>query len=127
LRSYFEENEEIMTNSTAPSSSKVLHVADAQFAATIKNHPAVIVDCYADWCGPCRAIAPMVEALAEEYAGRVTFVKVDVDNAPNVAMEYGIRAIPTMLFFKGGKLVDQQVGALPKHSLKQRVDALLEE
>jgi thioredoxin 1 len=106
-------------------SSKVLHVDDTKFASTVKDNALVVVDCYADWCGPCKAVAPIIESLADEYAGRVTFVKVDVDSSPQTSMQYGIRAIPTLLFFKGGKLVDQQVGALPKHALKQRVDELL--
>jgi thioredoxin 1 len=106
--------------------SKVLNVDDTKFAAAVKDNPLLIVDCYADWCGPCKAVAPIIESLAEEYAGKVAFAKVDVDNSPQSSMQYGIRAIPTLLFFKNGKLADQQVGALPKHALKQRVDALLE-
>jgi thioredoxin 1 len=106
--------------------SKVLHVDDTHFAAAVKDNAVLVVDCYADWCGPCKAVAPIIESLAEEYSGKVAFAKVDVDNSPNTAMQFGVRAIPTLLFFKGGKLTDQQVGALPKHALKQRVDALLE-
>jgi thioredoxin 1 len=105
--------------------SKVLHVSDAHFANTIKQNPMVVVDCYADWCPPCKMIAPFIEELSNDYAGKVTFVKVDVDAAPNVAMQYGVRSIPTLLFFKNGKLSDQQVGALPKHALKQRVEDLI--
>ncbi len=114
-----------MTNETATSKSKVIHGTDAQFAALLKEHAAVVVDCYADWCAPCKMIAPVIEAFSEDYAGKVTFVKLDVDNNPQTAMGFAVRAIPTLLFFKGGKLVDQQVGALPKHALKQRIDALL--
>lgn len=114
-----------MTKDTA--SSKVIHGVDAQFDTLVKEHSALVVDCYADWCAPCKMIAPIIEAMAEEYAGRVTFVKMDVDSSPNTAMKFGVRAIPTLLFFKGGKLVDQNVGALPKHALKQRVDKLLED
>ena len=114
-----------MTNETATSKSKVIHGTDAQFAALLKEHPALVVDCYADWCAPCKMIAPVIEAFSEEYAGKVAFVKLDVDNNPQTAMGFAVRAIPTLLFFKGGKLVDQQVGALPKHALKQRIDALL--
>jgi thioredoxin 1 len=107
------------------SESKVLHVSDSQFADTLKKNPMVVVDCYADWCAPCKMIAPFIEELAKDYADKVTFVKLDVDNAPQTAMEYGIRSIPTLLFFKAGKLVDQQVGALPKPALKQRVESLI--
>lgn len=104
--------------------SKALHVGDADFASTIEKNNFAVVDCYADWCPPCKMIAPFIEELAGEYAGKVTFVKVDVDSSPNVAMKYGVRSIPTLLFFKSGKLVDQVTGALPKHALKQRVEAL---
>jgi thioredoxin 1 len=105
--------------------SKVLHVGDAHFAETVKQNPMVVVDCYADWCPPCKIIAPFIEELSGEYVGRVTFVKIDVDASPNVAIQFSIRSIPTLLFFKNGKLVDQQIGALPKHALKQRVEALI--
>jgi thioredoxin 1 len=110
---------------TKESTSKTVHVGDADFAATIQKNPLAVVDCYADWCAPCRMIAPFIEELSVEYDGRVTFLKLDVDNSPNVAIQYGIRSIPTLLFFKNGKLVDQQIGALPKHILKQRVEALV--
>lgn len=112
-----------MTNNTA--ATKVLHVADSDFATTIKQNPNVIVDCYADWCAPCKMIAPIIEALAEDYTGRVTFVKLDVDDNPQTAMLYRIQGIPTLLFFKNGKHVDTQVGALPKPALKKRVEDLL--
>ena len=105
--------------------AKTLHVNDADFAATLQKNSLAVVDCYADWCAPCKMIAPFIEELAGEYDGKVAFLKVDVDNSPNVAIQFGIRSIPTLLFFKNGKMVDQQVGALPKHVLKQRVEALL--
>lgn len=114
-----------MANATETSKSKVIAGSDAQFAALLKEHPVLVVDCYADWCAPCKMIAPVIDAFSEEYAGKVTFVKLDVDNNPQTASGYSVRAIPTLLFFKGGKMVDQQVGALPKHALKQRIDALL--
>jgi len=106
--------------------SKTLHVGDSEYAAILKQHSHVVVDCYADWCPPCKMIAPFIEELAGEYDGRVTFVKVDVDASPGVAMQYGVHSIPTLLFIRNGQLVDQQVGALPKHALKQRVESLLE-
>jgi len=105
--------------------AKVGHVADNDFANTIKQNPNVVVDCYADWCAPCKMIAPFIEALAEEYAGRVTFVKLDVDDNPQTAMRYRIQGIPTLLFFKNGQHVDTQVGALPKPALKKRVEDFL--
>jgi len=112
-----------MSNNT--STTKVTHVADADFANTVKQNSLVVVDCYADWCAPCKMIAPFIEALAEEYSGRVTFVKLDVDDNPQTAMQYRIQGIPTLLFFKNGKHVDTQVGALPKPALKKRVEDLL--
>ncbi|MFZ5432287.1 MAG: thioredoxin [Calditrichota bacterium] len=105
--------------------SKTLHVGDKEFASTLKDNSMVVVDCYADWCAPCKMIAPFLEELAGEYDGKVAFAKVDVDSNPGVAMQFGVRSIPTLLFFKNGKLVDQQIGALPKHALKQRVEALV--
>jgi len=85
----------------------------------------VAVDFWADWCGPCKMIAPVVEELAEEYDGQIVFAKVDVDSSPLTAAEYGIRSIPTLLVFKDGSPVDQVVGAVPKAVLKQRLDSAL--
>ncbi len=82
----------------------------------------VVVDFWADWCAPCRMIAPIVEDLAKEYDGKVKFVKLDVDANPNVSMKYSIRSIPTLLIFKGGKPVGQVIGAVPKSVLKKRVE-----
>jgi thioredoxin 1 len=103
----------------------VIKLTDAEFQTILTNNPLLVVDCYADWCAPCRMIAPFIQELATEYAGKVSFSKVDVDHNPKISVQFGIRSIPTLLFFKNGKLVDQVIGALPKHGLKQRVDALL--
>lgn len=103
----------------------VLKLTDADYQNTLATNPLLVVDCYADWCAPCRMIAPLIQDLAAEYSGRVAFAKVDVDHSPQISSQHGIRSIPTLLFFKNGKLVDQVVGALPKHALKQRVEALL--
>ena len=110
---------------TTTTATNVIKLTDANFQDTLKNNSLLVVDCYADWCAPCRMIAPLIQELAGEYNGRVGFSKVDVDHNPQISMSFGIRSIPTLLFFKNGKLVDQSVGALPKHALKQRVDALL--
>ncbi|MBI5060152.1 thioredoxin [candidate division KSB1 bacterium] len=112
-----------MSNETV--ASDVLHMTDAEFPNALKSHSMLVVDAYADWCGPCRMIAPIVKELATEYAGRVSFAKVDVDNNHGIARQFGIQSIPTMLFFKNGELVDRVVGAMPKAALKSRVDALV--
>ncbi|MDE2490659.1 MAG: thioredoxin [Elusimicrobia bacterium] len=84
-----------------------------------------VVDFWAPWCGPCRMLAPVVEELAEEYAGRVKVAKMNTDENPGVATALGISAIPTLLFFKDGKLVDRAMGAAPKAALKRRIEAML--
>jgi thioredoxin 1 len=84
----------------------------------------VLVDFWATWCGPCRTIAPTIEELASEYEGRAKVVKLDVDNNPQTAMKYGIRSIPSLIFFKDGKPVDQMVGVVPKRVLAEKLDAL---
>ena len=85
----------------------------------------VLVDFWAEWCGPCKMIAPAVHDLAVEYTGKLNVAKLDVDSSPNVAMKYGVRSIPALIFFKEGKPVDQIVGAVPKGALKKKIDAVL--
>ncbi len=105
--------------------STPVHLTEASFDTTLAEHPGpVVVDFWADWCGPCRALAPTLEALAEEYAGRVTIAKVNVDEHPTLAARFRIRSIPTLLVFKGGQVVDRLVGALPKVLIKKRLDAV---
>jgi thioredoxin 1 len=91
----------------------------------IKADKPVVVDFWAEWCGPCRMVGPIIHELAEEYHGKVIMGKVDVDSNPGTASKFGIRNIPTILFFKGGQVVDKQVGALPKSALAKKVDSLL--
>jgi thioredoxin 1 len=85
----------------------------------LKSDVPVLVDFWATWCAPCRAIAPHVEALADAYAGKVKVGKMDIDNHPNTPGKYGVRGIPTLLLFKGGQVVDQIVGAVPKSKLEE--------
>ena len=85
----------------------------------------VLVDFWAEWCGPCKMIAPAVHDLALEYDGKLNVAKLDVDNNPNIAMKYGVRSIPALIFFKDGQPVDQVVGAVPKGALKRKIDSVL--
>jgi thioredoxin 1 len=85
----------------------------------------VLVDFWAEWCGPCKMMLPIVEELSRAFEGRVEVVKVDVDNAPTISSRYGIRNIPTILFFKNGEVVDKQVGAVPRSALETKINAML--
>ncbi|MBO8456045.1 MAG: thioredoxin [Bacteroidetes bacterium] len=100
-------------------------VTDANFAEIINTDKLVMVDFWATWCGPCRALAPIVEELAAEYEGKAVIGKCNVDECQDIPMQFGIRSIPTLLFFKNGKLVDKLVGAMPKSQLANKIDSLL--
>ncbi len=103
---------------------KYIELTADNFKETIKDGVA-LVDFWAPWCGPCRMIAPVIEELAEEYEGKAKICKVNTDEQPSIAGEYGIRSIPTILFFKDGELVDQMVGAAGKAVFAEKLDALL--
>ena len=106
--------------------AKPFDVNDSDFSEKVENsEKPVLVDFWAEWCMPCKMIAPMVDELAEEYDGQVVFTKLDVDSSPNTATKYGVRSIPTLLIFKDGKPVQQVVGAMPKSALKERIDSAL--
>lgn len=103
-----------------------IELTDANFEEkVIKSDLPVLVDLWAEWCGPCRMVKPIVEELSDEYAGKAVIGAIDVDSNPNITVEYGVRNIPTLLFFKGGQLVDKQVGAVPKAVLAEKLDSLL--
>ena len=102
---------------------KTLELNDSNFEEALKGDKPVLVDFWAEWCGPCKMIGPVVEELAGDYEGRAIVAKVNVDENPEVAGKYGIRSIPTLLVFKGGEIVDKQVGAVPKSVLDQKLAA----
>ena len=103
-----------------------VEITDGNFESVVKNSDKlVLVDFWAEWCGPCRMVGPIVEELAKEYDGKAVVGKLNVDNNPNVSMEFGVRNIPTILFFKNGKVVDKQVGAAPKAQLAAKLQAQL--
>ena len=103
-----------------------LEVDDRNFDETVINsEKPVIVDFWAEWCGPCRMITPIMEEISQEYSDKVVVAKCDVDNSPQITLKYGIRNIPTVLFFKDGKVADKQVGAVPKNNFVAKLNALL--
>jgi thioredoxin 1 len=101
-----------------------LELTDQNFEEMVlKSDKPVLVDFWAEWCGPCRMVGPFVEEIAKEYEGKAIVGKVNVDHNPNISMQFGIRNIPALLYFKNGQVVDKQIGAVPKNVLAQKLEA----
>ena len=100
-------------------------ITDSNFEKIINSDKPVLIDFWAEWCGPCKMIGPLVEELANEFEGKAIIGKVDVDTNPEVSAKFGIRSIPTLLVFKDGKIVDKQVGAVPKSVLSDKIQTQL--
>ena len=106
------------------SSATVKHISPADFTnEVVDSKSPVVVDFYATWCGPCRALSPMLDAMSASYTNKVKFVKVNLDEAPDLAKQYSVEAIPTLLFFKNGQVVDRTLGLMDESALKARLDA----
>ena len=114
--------EEKQVQEVSMSDGAVIEVTDATFDKMVEEESVLVVDCWAPWCGPCRMVAPVIEELAKDFAGKVTFAKLNVDQNQGISMRYRIQSIPTMLFFKDGKMVDQKLGAMPKAMLQPIVE-----
>ena len=104
---------------------KALEITDSNFNDIVSKNKTVLIDFWAEWCGPCRMIAPMIEELAGEYEGKAIIGKLDVDNNQESSVKFGVRSIPTLLVFKNGELVDRHVGAVPKETLSKSIDSNL--
>jgi thioredoxin 1 len=104
---------------------KAIEVTDANFEEIISSDKPFLVDFWAEWCGPCKMIGPIVEELAGDFEGKAVIAKMDVDMNPQVPAKFGIRSIPTLLVFKNGQVVDKQIGAVPKSVLNQKIQAQL--
>ena len=112
---------DLMSEISTSNIQKPIVVSDRNFDQTLKSYPLIVVDCWAAWCAPCRAIAPMVDQLAKEYSGKIVFGKLNVDENPETAQRFGIMAIPTLLVMKNAKEVDRIVGVLPKPQLEAKI------
>ncbi len=104
---------------------KPVSISDSDFSEFVKKYPVVVIDAFTVWCGPCKMMAPVIDELAREFAGKVAFGKLDVDANPQTAAQFGIMSIPTVLFFKNGEHVDTAVGFGGKEALKKKIEKLL--
>lgn len=102
-----------------------IHLSTAAFGKAVNSMPSAVVDIWAPWCGPCRSMGPIIDKLSEDYEGKALVGKVNVDEEPDIASEYGVRSIPCFLFFKNGELVDKIVGAVKESELKAKLDSIL--
>ncbi|MFM7079061.1 MAG: thioredoxin [Bacteroidota bacterium] len=102
-----------------------IEFTDQNFEEVLKSDKPILVDFWAEWCGPCRMVGPIVEEMSKDFEGKAVVGKVDVDSNPNISTKYGIRNIPTILFIKGGEVVDKHVGAAPKNVLAEKLNKLL--
>jgi len=114
---------ELRKQMSTPTIDKPIVVSDRNFEQTTKSYPLLVVDCWAAWCAPCRAIAPIVDELAKEYSGKVVFGKLNVDENPETTQRFGVMAIPTLLVMKDGQEVDRVIGVVPKNQLEAKVNA----
>jgi len=112
-------------NSMEKKNSPVIVLNGQNFDAAVKDNPYLVVDCWAPWCGPCRMMSPVIDELAVDNNGKITFAKLNTDENQDIAVKYQIQAIPTLLIFKDGKLVDRKIGALPKKLLQAELDKSL--
>lgn len=100
-------------------------VTDGNFDSAVKQYDVVVVDCWAPWCGPCRMIAPTIDQMSKDYRGKVVFGKLNTDENMGIASKFGIMSIPTLLFFKSGKLVDRLIGAVPREHIEERLKKIM--
>lgn len=98
-----------------------IHITDSDFESLVQKYPLMVIDCWAAWCGPCRMLTPVIDELAKDYAGSVVFGKLDVDENPRTAVNFGIMSVPTLLIIKNGKLVDQIVGSVPRDYIESKL------
>ena len=121
-RIHEEKLKELKTNMKRGTSQNTpLILTDATFQDTVKAHPLMLIDCWAAWCGPCRIIAPVVDELAKDYAGRITIAKLNVDENPKTAEEFCVVSIPTLLIMKNGKEADRIIGVCPKQVIEEKL------